>query len=135
MSCGLLRNLCLSALVCCLVAISIPSPVLAQEFPESPESEALAWVTIDGDQLFEVTGVSGFTAKDRAEEVATRIIEAAEHHDLEAIHRVEDGPFGPRILNWRCRDHRGDRQGCQFGRYRSRYAGRSERRGHRPGHR
>ena len=91
MSSGLLRNLRLSAPACCLVAISMLSPVLAQE---SEIAQELIWVTVDGDQLFEVTGVSGFMAK----EASARFVGVAEQEDVEAVHWVEDRLFGLWII-------------------------------------
>ena len=81
----------MSALAFCLVAISTLSPVLAQE---SELAQKLSWITVDGDLLFEVTGASGFTAK----EASARFVGVAEQEDVEAVHRVEDRLFGLWII-------------------------------------
>jgi hypothetical protein len=69
----LLRAAGLAGLLMTVLVISWP--VWAQEAPavESAE-ERPAWVTIDGDELFEVHGISGFDSDQRAEAISARIV-------------------------------------------------------------
>ena len=70
-------------------------PVWAQESPDdSVSEEAPVWVTIDGDALFEVRGISGFSSEQRAEAIAERIVQFAEDGSEHVIHRVAPGEYG-----------------------------------------
>lgn len=70
-------------------------PVLAQDDAAGGFSEEEpAWVTIDGDALFEVRGISGFDSEQRAEAIAERIVQFAEDGSEHVLHRIEPGEFG-----------------------------------------
>ena len=55
-------------------------------------------VTVDGDDLYAVVGISGFDAQERADDIAARVIAVAEgDHPAAQVH-ILDGEFGPQVI-------------------------------------
>ena len=78
-----------------VIAFGFSGSVWAQEDSAAESVEELpVWVTIDGDELFEVRGISGFDSDQRASAIAERIVQFAEHGNLGISHHVAPGKYG-----------------------------------------
>lgn len=97
------RNALAHGLRALLVALSLalaaaPAPVHAQEAGQT-QTDRVAAVVIDGQTLFEVSGVSGLLASTRAGTIADKIVAVARSSaDTTVSMTVEPDEFGQRIL-------------------------------------
>ncbi|MBE1283673.1 MAG: mechanosensitive ion channel [Rhodobacteraceae bacterium] len=84
--------------------VLVSAPVSAQTVPDTPteqsqDSDFLASVEVDGEELFVLRGSTALPARERADRVQSRIVAAAEASEAETITiQVRDAVFGKEIL-------------------------------------
>ena len=88
------------AAAACMAAFVLAASAIAQD--EGSDSEAQrhrrpAMVVVDGDNLYEVVGVSGRTSEERAELVGRRIVEIADSGIEPLVLTIRDTEFGSGI--------------------------------------